>query len=88
MNIYLKAARIVADITSNKSGLSPYCCDVLRHLGMESEDQFVFRYYFRPIPLHLQYPQAAFWWGVTPTYESQMARSLALLFMHEMEKDL
>lgn len=75
--IYYKAAKRVTDwyILGN----SPYCCD---NLDTDREALKWFKLMFEPIPY------LAFWWGIDRSPENQMARSIALLLMEEMEKDI
>lgn len=75
--IYKKAAQLVAD------GKLPYACWAITDVTMSSYGPYSIKFaqYFR------QEGYGAYWFGNKEEPENQLARSLALLFMAEMEDD-
>jgi hypothetical protein len=74
MNTYLRAAK--------RLETADYACIALGVKGGGYKEKIKFTKLFKPENYNHYYP----WFGeINP--ENQMARSLALLFMHEIEKD-
>ena len=80
--IYFEAAKLIANSKADYACIA--IAEILENTGncLISSDAFV--YYFRPL---LTSSCAEPWWEKDVTPKSQLARSIALLFMHEMEKD-
>lgn len=82
---YIEAAKIVAK-AKNNSSRNKYCCYVLEDLKLSIRK---FEMYFRPKNVQDECP----WWNYCEISsndyleyrKTQLARSLALLFMAEME---
>jgi len=85
MSVWVKAAESVA----NKEGALYYCCEALRfhdgsmELSRTGENVVKLEKIFKPRDLWSYQP----WFGKPELEENQIARSLALLFMDELEKD-
>lgn len=79
---YIEAAKIVSEVTGF-TNYRRYCCV---NLGL-SDRVLKFGTYFMPKDMYLN----SGWWGIsphTPTPEKvQLARSIALLLMAEMENE-
>ena len=81
MSIYRKAAKLIA------SGDCDFACVAIAYLS-ESKDPYSpeelsFAKYFKPKDTYFNLP----WFGDWNDEENQLARSLALLFMAEIEKE-
>lgn len=80
--VYIKAAKLIAN-----EGVRA-CCDAIIQASVEDyipsyNAELTFMGVFQPdITCYRSY-----WWGFAMTEESQLARSLALLFMAEMTQD-
>lgn len=73
MTSYQKAAELIAE------GGSLYCCFALSRSGgsLETFTKFM-------SPTGKENPRATAWWGKEYSGRDQLARTLALLLMHEM----
>ncbi len=80
-NIYREASERIVNDTER------FCCDALRINGYNFVERWdaldAFDKMFCPENVGL----LSYWWGFEKTKESQLARSLALLFMAEMTQD-
>lgn len=80
--VYRESAKAIAE------GTARYCCGALNEKAVEDDDYWeatqTFKNMFSPYNMELG---QHYWWGFQTTEESQLARSLALLFMAEMAQD-
>jgi len=73
-NYYYLAAKLISN------GNDLFCCNVLRKLKISSTK---FNYFFKPFNNN---EEKVAWYGDPWEERNRVARSLALLFMHEMGK--
>lgn len=74
---YLKAAKLICTRMKNNG-----CCYILNSINSPYKCQKNFEKIFKP---NVYNKDPLYWWGSRFEKENQLARSLALLFMHEME---
>jgi hypothetical protein len=86
-NLYLKAARLVCE-KQKDSSFHPYSCHLLRDLRINSDKyKEIYEPSYYEISKYRLNPDLDGYFGHTEKDENILTRSLALLFMHEMEKD-
>lgn len=77
---YFRAAKEISNNTALSIHKALFCCVALNNSNLSSHDFESFERLFKPDDV----PSGGSWFGET-TPKNQLARSLALLFMAEME---
>lgn len=80
-SVYTKAAELIADGTERYNCVAIINAESVENFEEAIDAQEVFDRTFNPKDF------TTHWWGFHTTEQSQLARSLALLFLNEMNQD-